>query len=180
VAYWTEILWDPSRIGGVEYAGNQSVLGTLSRLLGHEASTSLWFVVAGSVAALSLVAAALLWRSTSPAARPLAVGMAALGMVLASPISWDHHWVWFVPIVLALWLSGLPRARVVAGAVVVIAASRAIWWAPFRNGVEYDWNLWQGLSGNLYVLTAVGLVLLGVGWGGRVQHVSNEEHLLHK
>lgn len=167
VAYWTEILWDPSRIGGVEYAGNQSVLGTLSRLLGHEASTSLWFVVAGSVAALSLVAAALLWRSTSPAARPLAVGMAALGMVLASPISWDHHWVWFVPIVLALWLSGLPRARVVAGAVVVIAASRAIWWAPFRNGVEYDWSFWQGLSGNLYVLTAIALILCGVGWGVR-------------
>lgn len=167
IAYWSEILWDPSRIGGVEYAGNQSVLGTLSRLLGHEAPTSLWFVVAGSLAALSLVAAALLWRSTSPSARPLAVGSAALGMVLASPISWDHHWVWLVPITLALWLSGLPRARVVAGAVVLIASSRAIWWAPFRNGVEYNWSFWQGLSGNLYVLTAVTLVLCGLGWGLR-------------
>ncbi|KRA88351.1 hypothetical protein ASD84_20545 [Nocardioides sp. Root682] len=93
--------------------------------------------------------------------------MATLGMVLASPISWDHHWVWFVPLTLALWLSDLPRARVVAGAVVVVAASRAIWWAPFRNGVEYDWNLWQGLSGNLYVLTAIAVILCGLGWGLR-------------
>lgn len=166
-AYWTEILWDPGRIGGVEYAGNQSVLGILSRALGHEAPTVLWFVVAGTVALLALLAARLLWRSDSPAARPLAICIAALGMLLASPISWDHHWVWLVPTVIALWRSDLPRARVVAGVVTLVAMSRAIWWSPFRYGREYDWSLAQAMVGNAYVLTALGLVLSGMWWGLR-------------
>ena len=164
-AYWTEVLWDPGRVGGVEYAGNQSVLGTLSRLLGHEAPTSLWVLVAGTTAAVALGSAALLWRSGSPAARPLAACTAAYGMLLASPISWDHHWVWLVPTAIALWHSGLPRARVVAGMVAAVAFSRAIWWSPFRHGREYDWSLAEGIAGNAYVLTALGLLAACTWWG---------------
>lgn len=162
-SYWTEILWDPGRIGGVEYAGNQSVSGALSRVLGHEAPTVLWFVVAGALAAWALVTAALLWRV--PTARLLAVCMAAVGMLLASPISWSHHWVWFVPTALALWTCALPRARVVAGVVVVVAVARSIWWSPFRDGREYDWSLAEGLVGNAYVILAVVLLAVATRWG---------------
>ncbi|KRC46100.1 MULTISPECIES: glycosyltransferase 87 family protein [unclassified Nocardioides] len=164
-AYWTDVLWDPGRVGGVEYAGNQSVLGILSRALGHEAPTLLWFAVAGTTAAAALLAAALVWRSASPAARPLAACTAAYGMLLASPISWDHHWVWLVPTAIALWHSGLSRARVVAGVVAVVAFSRAIWWAPFRNGKEYDWGLFASISGNAYVLVALLLIGATLVWG---------------
>ncbi len=166
-AYWTDVLWDPGRVGGVEYAGNQSVLGFLSRLLGHEAPTSLWFVVAGTTGVVALAGAALLWRSDSPAARPLAACTAAYGMLLASPISWDHHWVWLVPTTIALWCSGLPRARVVAGGVAAVACSRAVWWSPFRHGREYDWSFVEGIAGNAYVLTALGLLVASVWWGLR-------------
>ncbi|QSR27240.1 hypothetical protein CFH99_16590 [Nocardioides aromaticivorans] len=164
-AYWTDVLWDPGRVGGVEYAGNQSVLGILSRLLGHEAPTSLWLLVAGTTAVVALASAALLWRSESPAARPLAACTAAYGMLLASPISWDHHWVWLVPTVIALWHSGLPRARPVAGVVAAVAFSRAIWWSPFRHGREYGWSLAEGIAGNAYVLTALGLLVACAWWG---------------
>lgn len=164
-AYWTDVLWDPGRVGGVEYAGNQSVLGILSRLLGHEAPTALWFAVAGTTALVSLLAARLLWRSASPAARPLAVCTASYGMLLASPISWDHHWVWLVPTVVALWVSELPRARVLAAVVAVVAFSRAIWWAPFRNGKEYDWSPAESVAGNAYVLLALVLLAAATTWG---------------
>ncbi len=164
-AYWTDVLWDPGRVGGVEYAGNQSVLGILSRLLGHEAPTALWFAVAGTTALVSLLAARLLWRSASPAARPLAVCTASYGMLLASPISWDHHWVWLVPTVVALWVSELPRARVLATVVAVVAFSRAIWWAPFRNGKEYDWSPAESVAGNAYVLLALVLLAAATTWG---------------
>lgn len=166
-AYWTHVLWDPGRVGGVEYAGNQSVLGILSRLLGHEAPTALWFLVAGTTAVVALASAALLWRSDSPAARPLAACTAAYGMLLASPISWDHHWVWLVPTAIAQWHSGLPRARLVAAAVTAVAFSRAIWWSPFRHGREYDWSLAEGIAGNAYVLTALGLLATSLWWGLR-------------
>lgn len=164
-AYWTDVLWDPGRVGGVEYAGNQSVLGILSRLLGHEAPTALWFAVAGTTALVSLLAARLLWHSASPAARPLAVCTASYGMLLASPISWDHHWVWLVPTVVALWVSELPRARVLAAVVAVVAFSRAIWWAPFRNGKEYDWSPAESVAGNAYVLLALVLLAAATTWG---------------
>lgn len=164
-AYWTDVLWDPGRVGGVEYAGNQSVLGILSRLLGHEAPTALWFAVAGTTALVSLLAARLLWRSASPAARPLAVCTASYGMLLASPISWDHHWVWLVPTVVALWVSELPRARVLAAVVAGVAFSRAIWWAPFRNGKEYDWSPAESVAGNAYVLLALVLLAAATTWG---------------
>lgn len=171
-AYWTEILWDPSRVGGVEYAGNQSVLGLLSRILGHEAPTLLWLGVAGATGLLALASGRLLWRSSSPAARPLAVCVAALGMLLASPISWDHHWVWLVPIAIGLWGSGLPRARAVALFVAAVAASRAIWWSPFRNGREHDWSLAESVVGNAYVLTAIGLLLVTTWWGARAPRLA--------
>lgn len=161
-AYWTEVLWDPGRIGGVEYAGNQSVAGALARLLGHEAPTALWFAVAGCLALWSLVVAALLWRT--PAGRPLAACVAALGMLLASPISWSHHWVWLVPLAVVLWTCGLPRARTAAVVVVAVAGARSIWWSPFRNGREYDWSLAQGLVGNAYVLLAVALLVVATWW----------------
>lgn len=164
-AYWTEILYDPGRVGGVEYAGNQSLLGLLSRVLGHEAPTSLWLGVAGATAVLALWSARLLWRSGSPSARPLAACVAALGMLLASPISWDHHWVWLVPLVIALWWSGLPGARPVAAVVAAVATSRSIWWAPFRDGREYGWGLAESLAGNAYVLTALALLLVTAWWG---------------
>lgn len=166
-AYWTDVLWDPGRVGGVEYAGNQSVLGILSRVLGHEAPTALWFAVAGTAALVALFSARLLWTSASPAARPLAVCTASYGMLLASPISWDHHWVWLVPTVLALWVSELPRARVVAGVLAAIAFSRAIWWSPFRNGKEYDWSLAEAVAGNAYVLAALVLLVTTAAWGLR-------------
>lgn len=172
-AYWSDVLWDPSRVGGVEYAGNQSVLGILSRVLGHEAPTVLWFAVAGTAALVALLAARLLWTSASPAARPLAVCTASYGMLLASPISWDHHWVWLVPTVVALWFSELPRARVVAGLMAAIAFSRAIWWSPFRNGKEYDWSLAEGIAGNAYVLAALVLLVAAAAWGLRAARSSD-------
>ena len=47
-AYWTHTVWDAGRVGGIEYVRNQSVNGVLTRLLGDEPSTALWFAVAGA------------------------------------------------------------------------------------------------------------------------------------
>lgn len=165
-AYWTEVLWDPGRIGGVEYAGNQSVMGALSRVLGHEPPTALWLAVAGTTAVVSLLAAGLLWRADVAVARPLAACTASYGMLLASPISWDHHWVWLVPTVVALWLSGLPGARVLAGVTAAVAFSRSIWWPPYRHGREHDWDVAQSLAGNAYVLAALVILAATSVWGG--------------
>lgn len=153
-AYWTGLLWDAGRVGGVPYAGNQSMLAVLFRVLGHEPSTLLWFVVAGATAFGVLLAAALVWHRGRPDA---AVCLAAVAMLVASPISWSHHWVWAVP--LTVVLAGCGRSLVartlVAGAWVAVFCSACIWWPPHRDNTELAWTPAEHLVGNAYLLAAL-------------------------
>lgn len=154
--YWTSLLWDAGRVGGIAYSGNQSVLGVLYRLLGEEPDTLLWFLIAGSLAGLTLLVAALTWHRGRP---ELAVCTAALAMLIASPISWSHHWVWAVPLVLALW----PVSRVAAGLTTALFASSVIWVPPRTGMRELSWTPVEQVYGNSYLIAAV-LLTAYVGW----------------
>ena len=53
--YWAQIAYQPNRVGGISYASNQSVLGTLARLgLSNPARTWLWLALSVVVAALAV------------------------------------------------------------------------------------------------------------------------------
>lgn len=151
--YWTETLWDPARIGGLAFTSNQSVNGVLVRLLGHEPPTLLWLAVAGAAAGALVVLGALWWRRGQP---DLALVLGALAVLLASPVSWSHHWVWAAPAVVVLWR----RSRPVAVAWLVLFASAVIWWPPHRHDLELGWGPFEHLYGNSYVWAA----LLVGGW----------------
>jgi alpha-1,2-mannosyltransferase len=143
--YWTETVWDPGRVGGVEYVRNQSALGTMTRLLGEEPSTPLWFAVAAPFAGALLVVAALTWRR---GARDVAVLLAAGSMLLASPISWDHHWVWGAPALLVLARRAHPLVTA-AWAVLLFVGCRYL--APGGESRELTWPWWHHILGNGYV-----------------------------
>jgi alpha-1,2-mannosyltransferase len=88
-----------SRTGFVGWEGNQSLLGLITRLAGSVADGQrLWIWPALAVLVAGLAAAVLLDRAGH---RVPALLMCALTGVLVSPISWDHHWVWVVPGVVA-------------------------------------------------------------------------------
>lgn len=146
--YWTETLWDPARIGGLAFTSNQSVNGVLVRLLGHEPPTLLWLAVAGAAAGSLVVLGALWWRRGQA---DLALVLGALAVLLASPVSWSHHWVWAAPAVVVLWR----RSRPVAVAWLVLFASAVIWWPPHRNDLELGWGPFEHLYGNSYVWAAL-------------------------
>ncbi|ANZ39576.1 hypothetical protein BBK82_29545 [Lentzea guizhouensis] len=112
--FWFHAMVNPERIGGVALPTNQSFQGIL-RGSGLEpgAQTLLWVVLAGlAVAAGAFVA----WRTEDDAVALFAIATAGL---LASPVSWLHHWVWCVPVLLFLALRGFWPAFVVVGAVFV-------------------------------------------------------------
>jgi len=96
VRYWTSIVFDPDRIGGVASAANQSVKAFLARL-GIEQGL-LWLVLA----AVAVVVGAIAMRKARHPVDALCVN--AFVVLLASPVSWTHHWVWIVPVLLAAWL----------------------------------------------------------------------------
>ena len=107
--YWlTGYFLRPGNTGSVGGPVNQSLLGFLTRIIGTlTAAHPVWLVVAVITGVLGLSAAALLHRSGWPVQGWV---LCALTGVLVSPISWDHHWVWILP-VLAVGVDWAYRAR---------------------------------------------------------------------
>jgi alpha-1,2-mannosyltransferase len=151
-SYWTHRLLDPSRVGPPALAHNQSVEGALTRLLDTAPSTWLWLATAGPVALAVLGVAAVQWRRGE---RVLGTCLAALAMLLASPVAWSHHWVWAVPVALVLWESN----RWLAVGWVSVFVTRPILWPPWGEGRELGWNAAEHLVGNAYVLAALAVAV---------------------
>ncbi|SFA75304.1 alpha-1,2-mannosyltransferase [Amycolatopsis marina] len=159
--YWFDSLLDPERIGGLAYAFNQNIRAVLYRLLPEGTlQTGLWM-------ALVAVALVLAWMA---ARRALAAGdqvnallAIALFGLLASPVSWSHHWVWIIPaaIVLVRWAqrSGI-GVRIVAGLVLVVFAIGPHSHLPQTHDLELQWTWWQHLLGSSYVIIGVVALLL--------------------
>jgi alpha-1,2-mannosyltransferase len=79
---------------------NQSVLALVTRTpAGSGTVTLLWLAAAALIAATGLAAAAMLTRSGRPTAGWVTCGLTS---VLISPISWDNHWIWIVPLLAIL------------------------------------------------------------------------------
>ncbi|MBB2937314.1 alpha-1,2-mannosyltransferase [Amycolatopsis bartoniae] len=154
--YWTKAAFDPDRIGGVHWIFNQSLNGLLHRA-SHDA---LW---SGKVALLvaAVLAVPSLWLARRLHARGEHLGAllvtAFLGL-LASPVSWTHHWVWGVPL-LALLVT--KRRWAWAAAVAVLFASCVVMLVPNGGTTEFTWGLGYSVLGNAYVLAAV-LGILGL------------------
>ncbi len=153
--YWTDGLFEPGRVGPPALAHNQSVTGTLTRLLDETPGHLLWLAVAGPLALVAVLTAAAVWRGGD---RVLGACVGALAMLLASPVSWSHHWVWAVPAALALW----ERQRWAAVVWTLVFVTRPIIWPPWGEGREYDWDALDHLLGNAYVLAALAVVTWAV------------------
>lgn len=113
--YFGTLLGDADRIGPVGSVWNQSLRGTLSRVLGYDVESGPWWIAAVLVVA---VLAFLAWRALGPEDRLGTLIVVQLFGLMISPISWSHHWVWLLPAVLWLVYGPLrraPGARVVAG-----------------------------------------------------------------
>jgi alpha-1,2-mannosyltransferase len=114
---------------------NQSLLALLTRTpAGAGSVTALWVLLAAVLGCLGLLAAAVLARSGRPTAGWVTCAVTG---VLISPISWDNHWVWIVP-VLAVLADAAIRAR---------AGARWAYWALAAAlvAVFADWPYhWTG------------------------------------
>ena len=148
--YWTDGLFDPGRVGPPALAHNQSVFGALTRLLDGQPPALLWLAVTGPLAVAVLLVAAAWWRRGD---RVLGTCLGAMAMLLASPVSWSHHWVWAVPVALALW----ERSRWACAAWTAVFVARPFVWLPYSHNREYGWSPYDHVVGNAYLLAALAL-----------------------
>jgi alpha-1,2-mannosyltransferase len=148
--YWADgLVFKANRIVFVGTRGNQSLRGVITRLAGSVTSgTAPWLVVAILVLIIGVAAAAVLYRAGHPVPGMLTCALAGL---LASPLSWDHHWVWVAPAIALLAHCGA-RAR---------GAVRAAWWMA-GAAVVLVFGAWP----QFWNLSQAGLTPAGLFWYG--------------
>ncbi|RJQ81081.1 glycosyltransferase 87 family protein [Amycolatopsis panacis] len=154
VSYWFGGgLTGASGMSGSTFATNQAIQGAINRLgLGHPVAPAL--IATGTIAALLLGIGAM-----RRAAAPLALLLNATVVLVCSPISWSHHWVWIVPATVlfaARATSGRGAAGLAAVAGVFILAPHSL--LPQRNDHELTWGPQEHLIGDSYLLLGLGFL----------------------
>ncbi|MCQ4119941.1 mannosyltransferase [Rhodococcus tibetensis] len=166
--YFTHLLGDADRIGPVGSVWNQSLRGALSRLLGYDVGTGAVWLVAVVV---TVVLAVLAWRALARDDRLGTLVIVELLGLLVSPISWSHHWVWVIPML--IWLLHGPYGsmlgtRIVAGYWLVTTLIGVPWVLSFFQ--DSIWLISRpavlAWLGTVDVVGAFG-VYAWVAWAGR-------------
>lgn len=180
---------------------NQSLYGTVFRLLGTpEAAHRVWVVAAAAVTAVGLAAAVVLHRRYGDLGGMLGAAVVSL---LVSPISWTHYWVWVIPAltwgayrtwtrrqwsgvaplaaVVALFFAYPARTNPVTGGSdshLELLPKGLVWSVPQAGQREFGWTPWQHVVGNLYVIFGVAVLAGGVLWLARTRRPMPTRSLL--
>jgi alpha-1,2-mannosyltransferase len=189
VKWWlTGYFLHAGNVGDVGSLLNQSLFALVARAAGSmHTATPIWLGLDAVLAAAGLLTAAGLHRGGRPVAGWLTCALTGL---LVSPISWDHHWVWIVP-VLVLFADAAVQARGArrrawAALAVSVAAVYGAWpdhWTgqaalvphgllgffigPHPEHEKYHLHGLQVISWNLYILGGLALFALAIAGAAR-------------
>jgi alpha-1,2-mannosyltransferase len=154
-AYWTTYLLDYKRAGGspglqaLFAPTNQSLLAALGRLSHGPVPAGLEWAAAGVIAAAGVLLAACVHARWSPF---LGLMLCATTGLLISPVTWTHHMIWALPVI--IWLGtapGRPRwGRPAAAASAVLFWASPIWWVPGHGAAPLHESGWQLLAGDSF------------------------------
>lgn len=153
-AYWRQTL-NPEGFGfnlGSVYLANQSIIGIFKRTAPYnEAEATAGIAMAALFALLSLLVAR---KAALAGFDLLSLSLVGVGTLMASPISWTHHYIWIVPLAVQLLRRELPRSIQIRGTLFALW----YWVTPYnllpKGGlVELDYTWQQNAFG------AFGLVL---------------------
>jgi alpha-1,2-mannosyltransferase len=161
--YWNGAFGDPSRVGRIENAANQSLRGAYARLL-HTLDVQPWWLCTATL--VGVLGIALAVRAGRRGDEASGFSLCALGALLVSPISWSHHWVLAVPALLLFALGAWrlrSRARLAAAAIAVaVGCSHMIWWVPVNHPPHSELHLdaAQLIFADAYVLLGLAALAL--------------------
>jgi alpha-1,2-mannosyltransferase len=145
------------------YTGNQSLLGVFFRLGDSSRVTTLvGLAVSAILAVLGCLVAAHWWRQDE---KVFAVAIVGLTTCLASPLSWTHHYVWILPMAMAVLSPGVLRwARYLGGFWVVwVCVCLPLAVLPYGGGRERQFDFLQQVVANLGPIVGV-ILFVGLAW----------------
>lgn len=145
INFWTSVIWDPARVGSPAFAWNQSLNGLVARA---DLGLPVWVAMSVVVVAVGLFAARRQWSRW----RLHSVATTALAMLLVSPISWTHHWVWAFPALVVLF-----RLRARRPSLILLISGLALFLSnlpdlALRATFPSPTAWYQFVVGNSYVL----------------------------
>lgn len=103
--FFTDTIFNPARAGDLAAINNQSLRGALTRLFGHDVGL-VWAGASVVVVAIGVLSARSCVRRRDYLGGFLVVQIVGL---LVSPISWNHHWIWVLPLI--VWAITGPLRR---------------------------------------------------------------------
>lgn len=154
--YWSGGFMDVSGLGaGVAWRGdNQSLSAEFTRLT-HNANVPGVLLVA--ISALAMLLAVLVAKRQLDAQRPFDAMVAlGLGSLLASPVSWTHHWLWVVPLLL---VTVSRRWWITSWGLGIVSLVGPMWLVPMYDLGEVSQNWWQTIFSASYVLIGIGMLI---------------------
>jgi alpha-1,2-mannosyltransferase len=177
--FWGRLVQGDTGLGhSIIYYTNQSVMADVVRVLGLGAGSARVGLAASAVVALIGVLAAVLWHRQGETG--LAVNLCGVAGLLASPVSWLHHFVWVVPLAVSLVLDSsgrrrrLPRGLLVLGWVFigwVAAAPRGLTdetrRLPNGDDVELGWLWFEHLVASVTALVGVAFLVAAIIFASR-------------
>ena len=121
-AFWLGgVFYNQSRIGNPANPSDQSLAGAIARLAGTGDPPRTWWLVAALVTGLAgLVVAVWAHRRGHRLAGTMCCAITGL---LISPVSWTHHWVWAVPLLVWLTAAAWRRRSVACGLAATAGAA---------------------------------------------------------
>ncbi len=172
--YFFRLVLNDRRIGAPGFVANQSLNGLWIRTRHGYGSSRLWWDVS-----VALVLPAGLWLAQRMYARfgePHGLAVAAVTGLLVSPISWSHHWVWWlVPFLVLAWSAWMARSASIAFLALAWAIpfyAGPFWWIAHRNYRAVPPVGWQRPLADAYSLVALA-ALAAVGlWEWRATTVA--------
>ena len=162
--FWTRLAHGDTGLGhSIIYYTNQSVMADIVRIFGLGPEPAIIGLVLSCAVAAAGVWAAALWHRLGDVR--LAVNLCGVAGLLASPVSWLHHFVWVVPLAMSLLERrpisprSLPFWYLALGWLfvgwVVVAPFTAL---PNGADVELHWSWSQHLLASITPVVGLGLL----------------------
>lgn len=154
--YWFKHILSTDRVGPAEYIYNQSINGSLWRLLGEGGSLILRAPLSAVVLGVGFWCAKRLWTTNQ---QLWAVSIIGLVTLLVSPITWSHHYVVLLFPMLALAKDARThlssRLILLASYSLLLLANLSFKVIPHGRHLEFSLNAWQEVVANQYVILAI-------------------------